>query len=267
MKKFFMCAVAVAATMSLASCMNEEDMFKHNGIGTINLNITNDNLMVTRAVGVPSDLTANWIVTVRGQKASPYEYTKNAGTALETTLNGVPADTYDIVAKSAASEVDATSDTERGTAFWSGSASGAVTAGGTLDGTVVCGKPQNGKIEVTFSDDFTTAFPTYNLAATVGETTINFNSTYPSAAFFAANAEVSYVLTYGNSSVSGRYPVEGAAAKTITVARGTAHKLKFSTNNEGKITLSITYDDEFTEVTAESVEFDANSGSVVVPAP
>lgn len=260
MKKYFMYAVAAVAAMSLTSCMNEEDMFKHNGTGTINLNITNDNLMATRAVGTP-DLTS-WIVTVTGQKANPYTYTKSAEVALESTLNNVPADTYVITAQSAASEVNATADDARGTAYWYGSITGAVTAGSTFDETLACGKPQNGKIEVTFSDDFKTAFSTYNLAATAGGVTINFNSTYTGAAFFAAGTTVSYVLTYG---ADKRYPAVGDPDKTITVARGTAHKLNFSTDNKGQITLVITYDDEFDQVTAESVQFDAVSGAVVTP--
>ena len=261
-KNLFFVAAALAAMFGATSCVNEVDMFKYNGTGTINLSVTNDDVFATTRADATSldNFTSDWIVTITGRKSeSPFSYTKAAGTAL-TATHSVPSDTYDITAKSGDAEANATSTSSRGKAFWTKSIEQAITAGQTANVVVDCGKATNGRVEVEFSDDFKAAFSTYKLTASVGSTTVDFDATNSTPAYFAAGTAVNYVLTYGEGK---RYSAEGST-KSITIVAGTSHKLSFTTNNEGQITLMISYTD-FEQTSAESVQFNALTGEIVTP--
>lgn len=248
-KNLFFVAATLAAMFGTTSCVNEVDMFKTAGTGKINLSITNDDAIETRAVKTVTD-NDSWIIKVGSDS-----YTLS-GLATKAFASGE----YAITAASHADEASAsaTSDNARGAAYYSGSTTATVTAGNTTNTTISCGQAQNGRVEVEFSQDFKTAFPKYNLAVTGGTAIVNFDADKTDPAYFAHETSVSYVLSYGKAATT-EHSYESATSFKINAH--TAHKLSFKTNGEGQISLTIEYNDEFGSSTVEDVTFDAMNGT------
>ena len=231
----------VAAGMTMTSCMNEE-FPNATSYGQLNVNVSNDLQMNTRAS--VSDFS-KWTVSAVG----PQTYT------LTSKSTNVKAGTYTVSAKSHADEAAALQDNEGwGAAYYEGSTSGIEVAAGKIATAIVnCGTAKNACLMVTFSLT-EGVFTNYSLTA---ERDLEFNAENSSSAlaYYAATEEVTYTLSYTYNDTpktkSGKITMNGAATKNI---------ISISSNDNGTISVTVNYDDSFSEGNKEDLEFDAATG-------
>lgn len=242
MKKILFAVMALG--MSLVSCTNEEIPAPAVEYGYINVNVSNDPIVQTRATAV-RNLTG-WILTA------------NDGTSDKdiSNENKVVAGTYTVSAKSHASQDAAlTASNGWGEAYYEGSVSNiVVTSGGTTDAPIDCGKAKNGRIKVTFS--LPSVFTDYKV--TVDPSSRNLEITSDSQVAYFNAGEVVYTLSYkydggDTKTVSG----------TIDVAAATEHTISVSANDNGRINVTVNVDDSFDQGTGADIEFDAATGEKV----
>lgn len=240
MKKTFF-AIALAM-VGLSSCTNEV-LNDVDAMGTIVLSVSNDE-QVTRAAKAVADLNG-WTIKANDGKEN---------ISLTTASTKVKAGTYDITAKSHTDEDAALADNSGwGAAYYEGSTSGVVVEPGkTVPAIVDCGKARNARLKVQFS--LISNFKEYSLTANRNRV---FNeSNYESAlAYYGANEVVNYTLTYKYNGVektkSGSITMNGAATENI---------ISISSNDNGTISVTVNYDDTFSQGNKTDLEFDAATG-------
>lgn len=259
MKKFFMYAVAAVATMSLTSCLSEEETNLTNGEkGYINLNVTAENELITRA-----DAPSTWIVNLGGAETksvtvgtlsstplTPGAYTVNVSshTSLDAALTGYGEAYY-------TGNLGKTGDVENTVT---------VTTGTPVNASIACGKAKNAKLTIE------TAVPSdavLNITVSNGSRNLTFNKTSETtldhtSAFFEAGEELTIGVSY---TIYGHSGTLGTNAKKLTLGgAGTENKISISSNQTGTITLtSITYDDTFSDGNTQTITFDAATGAVL----
>lgn len=246
MKKIF-----TLVSLAAAVCACSKNGITPSDYGYIEVaGISNDVTVTTKATQNVNDISS-WTIKV--------EETAYTGPDQKFT-----AGTYTVTASNYADEAAANaSKSGWGDAFYTGSNSVTVTAGQTADVTIACGKAHNARLAVVFNTaTFGTFITDYSVTVTkdgVGEGLV-FNSANTDAkAYFAANtANVAYTIKY-------KYNGEEKQANgTITLgAAATEKKITISANNNGTITVTISYDDEFTEVGGDSFEIDAATGEKI----
>ena len=243
MKKTFF-AIALAM-VGLSSCTNEV-LTDVDAMGTIVLSVSNDE-QVTRAAKAVADLNG-WTVKAKA----------NGGTSdisLTTASTKVKAGTYTITAKSHADEAAALADNSGwGAAYYEGSTSGVVVEPGkTVPATVDCGKARNARLKVQFS--LISNFTDYSLTAANRNRVFDASNSSTALAYYGATEVVNYTLTYKYNGVektkSGSITMRGAATENI---------ISISSNDNGTISVTVNYDDTFSEGNKEDLEFDAATG-------
>lgn len=236
--------------------------------GYLTLNLSSDNdVNMTKAVTTVNDLS-NWTVTVSQEGGS---FVPVSCKASELSGKAFVAGTYTVSVNNYADDAAAcAANSNWGAARYEGSTSVTVEKGKSNPVTVACGTAKNARFKVVFADSFKAictdgagdSKDDYSLSTgSTGETRILvFNKENTSAlAYYAAGATVGYTLHYTYNGVSknptGSFTMGAAATeKTITI----------SANNNGTISLTISYDDTFTDGGSETVEIDAATGDVVV---
>ena len=264
MKKTFL--FAALAALSMVSCTNNELPEAEPGYGYINLNVSNDVAVTTRAGEGEGagETTPSWIISA----------TKNGETysGITSGENVVPAGAYKIEVKSHESEANAlTTQDGWGEPYYEGNSGETainVIAGSTNPVTIACGKPKNTKVTGQFN--LTTGFtkcvltldPTddsvegteRNLEIKKSETD-NKITTNASAFFSPGTVKFNFSYTYEGQN-------KKLGVKTITTTAGHEHIIKISSNNNGKINLSISTEG-FENGTDSEFTFDAATGDVV----
>lgn len=241
MKKTFF-AIALAM-VGLSSCTNEV-LNDVDAMGTIVLSVSNDE-QVTRAAKAVADLNG-W--TVKANDAT-------SEISLTTASTKVKAGTYDITAKSHTDEAAALADNSGwGAAYYEGSTSGVVVeAGKTVHATVDCGKAQNARLKVQFS--LISNFTEYSLTAANRNLVFDASNSSTALAYYGATEVVNYTLTYKYNGVektkTGTITMKGAATENI---------ISISSNDNGTISVTVNYDDTFSEGNKTDLEFDAATG-------
>lgn len=243
MKKTFF-AIALAM-VGLSSCTNEV-LTDVDAMGTIVLSVSNDE-QVTRAAKAVADLNG-W--TVKANDAT-------SEISLTTASTKVKAGTYTITAKSHTDEAAALADNGGwGAAYYEGSTSGVVVeAGKTVPATVDCGKAQNARLKVQFS--LISNFTEYSLTAAAANRNLVFDASNSSTAlaYYGATEVVNYTLTYkyngAEKTKSGSITMNGAATENI---------ISISSNDNGTISVTVNYDDTFSQGNKTDLVFDAATG-------
>ena len=246
MKKYLMTVVAALAAASFTSCSNEMDMFDpiSSEKATIDLNITNDNVMNTRAVSDVAD-PSSWYITV--------------GTNSQIQVSGLSAKKYEagpynITVSNYANEAAAITANE---AYYEGSVSQELKKGSNSV-TVPCGKAKNCRVKADLAGlaDFsaiTDAKLTVSQASVSARELTNNTTGY----FYAGDGKtISYQLDYKYNS-NQKTALTGSISNP---AAATEYQVKVVTNSNGTITLTVTYNTEFTTVTAETITIDAATG-------
>ena len=247
MKKYLMTVVAALAAASFTSCTNEIDMFESltSEKATIDLNITNDNVMFTRAESnVPN--TSSWYVKVGNN---------NQIQVSALSSQKYAAGEYTIAVSNYATEADAITANQ---AYYSGSVAKTLVKGSNSV-TVACGQAKNCRVKADLAGlaDFS-AITEAKLTVSQSEAPNRVLSTESTTGYFYAGTgkTINYDLDY-------KY--NGVAAKTLhgsiaDPAAATEYQVKVVTNSNGTITLTVTYDTEFTTETAETITIDAATG-------
>lgn len=252
MKKLFISTVAVAATFALTACVSEDQNLAPNeaGKGYIALNVTNDDALTTRAVQTVAD-PSQWYVSVTG--TTPF-----TGTVSELGTKAFSEGTdYTIKASNYADLNAALADNEGfGAAYYEGTSSQFdVTAGQTANASVECGKAKNALLTID-----ATAFSAITITSmTVSSTTrlVTFPITdATTSAYFAAGEALTFNIKY--TAANGAEQEVSKPINKLTAA--TDNKIKLSTNANGLIALTITYDNELTAGETTTYTFDAATG-------
>ena len=244
MKKILFAAMALG--MCMTSCMNEEFP---NAVqyGYINLNVSNNPVMVTRAGGEPE-----WQFSATKDGES---YTNIASGA-----NKVPAGTYTITAQSHDSEEAANTLNTYGEPYFYGTSTETISAGQSKDVTINCGKAKNSKLTLVNSLN-TSVFTNVKLNATSPR--VLSLSTENHSAFYSKGTEVRYNISYKyNGSHAETVIKNGDQDYTITIAEAAQdYQIKLTSTDNGTINVTVTYDNDFGTV-EKDFTFDAATGQI-----
>lgn len=260
MKKSIFSTLVLSA-MTLCSCMSEEEMFQplDNSLATIELNISNnEELNVSTRATVSNDDLSQWYASA----------TKDA----ESTPVGGISKASDLVGKTfepgsytfkvsnhknlAASLANASS---AGAAYYEASVTKDLVKGvNTL--TFDCGTAKNSKITVDWSGTSGVEGLTFN-NVTATQDARSYTYSENGSAFFEAGEgkKVTCTLNYTFNGTEKQLPKDIAVANAAT-----NYKLTIKANSNGTITtITINYDNTFSDGEATSVTIDAATGSEV----
>ena len=248
MKKNFLPIIALA--LSTTACVSDADLDVADNKGYINVSVSADNSMETRASATVSN-TESWIKKVDDVVWNP--------------STGYNAGEHTVSVSNYATETTALNANEGwGDMFFKGETKVTVNKGETVTAEVDCGTAKNARLSVTF--DLPPVFTAYSVKATTTDTEKNtkeftFDSTTGERkAYFKATDVLQYELTYtyGNNSsqtISNKQIMLGGAATDNTI--------KISANDNGKITITIKADDTFTTGEQQTITIDAATGDEV----
>ena len=246
MKKILFAAMALG--MCMTSCMNEEFP---NAVqyGYINLNVSNNPVMVTRAE-VP-----NW----------QFSATKDGEsyTGIISGGNKVPAGTYVITAKSHASIDDANTYGTYGEPYFEGqSTPTAISAGESKDVVIDCGKAKNSKLTLVNNLN-TQVFTDVKLNATSHNRELSLSTQNPSA-FYSTGTKVSYNISYKYKNSQPETVIKDNGQDfTITIAEAAKdYQIKLSSTDNGTINVTVTFENTFGEEESASITIDAATGQI-----
>lgn len=251
MKKILFAAMALSVCMT--SCMNEEFP---NAVqyGYINLNVSNDPTLQTRAdINVEDEDLSKWVIeTEQGTEGERKPWSK------ETAYT---AGTYTVYAYShSKQEPWQTANGGYGAAYYEGSVDNVeVQAGKTATASIDCGTAQNAKLTVTIAD-MPDAFQNVVVnAERKSGITLALDGSTNKEAFFEAEEEVSYSISYTYNNDQK----EITDQKIKMNGRATDNIITIKANDNGLITVNITYDDSFGEGNKAEITFDAATGNEV----
>ena len=258
MKKRLSSVMTLALGLLFSACSSQEEITPSAGIGYMTLGeVTAD--VTTRAAQTVSDMS-KWQVTVTQKDAGEPAF---SGTADQLASKGfsVNGNPYTVTASNYANKAAALQANDSwGDAFYTGSNTGVnIEAGKTTNVSIACGKAKNARLGVTFNESFTAVATGYALK--VEKTGVSEGLTFDAQtakdkyAYYTAAAEVNYTLTYTFNSeqkeVKGSVTLGGAATqKTLNVML----------NSNGKIDLTITYDDKFESTPDKDITIDGATG-------
>ena len=261
MKKFFTFALAAATLVGFNACMNEEDGLDANK-GYINLGVTIDDAVVTRAT--QNATVADWYALVTNSDGDAVFGTLPSTKALiGTTLSSTAltsSKTYNIAVSNFEDDDDwLTANDGFGAAYYEGNASSvSVSAGATTNVPIACGKAKNKKFAIVSSGFSGTALAV-NVSAPRALTfsTSSTPSTIGKVAFFDADDNaLTYTITYTINGIT-----KTSAAKNFPLgAAGSASTLTIASNQNGTISVTITYDDDYTSGEGQTITIDAGTG-------
>lgn len=259
MRKTFLFACAViAATLSFTSCTSEVDMFENAGkTAKIDLNITNDDAMVTRASDQTADLTV-WKASV---SPNAQELTAATGWVTANTLGSFKPGNYTIAVSNYATEAEVYSlPGGKGDAYYTGSKNITLVKGSNPV-EIDCGTAKNCRVKANLSGITGVSGITdvvLKAKQTGSVTRAEYTFANNDVAYFYANNAISYTLDYkyNGTAMTQAGSISGPeAAKEYNISIGTT--------DNGKIVLTIKYDNTFGAGTTESVTIDAATGAKV----
>ena len=266
MKKILSIAVAATAMLVTTACVSEDrdlmQNLKEAGKGYIALNVTNDDALTTRTV---NDAPSTWTVALGGQAS----HTLTVGTIAGQSL---AAGDYTVEVYNYANEAAAlAANSNYGDARYYGdlgitgaSQKVTVSAGATTTASLALGKAKNAKFTINATVP-ESAVLTVTATSGSGDNTraLTFskaaNGSFDrTTAYFPATDDVTIGVVYNGVTLNN------TLAKTLTMAgAGTENTLAITTNGNGSISLTITYDDEFTAGNTQTINFDAATGKAL----
>lgn len=258
MKKSIFSTLVLSA-MTLCSCMSEEEMFQplDNSLATIELNISNNEELnvSTRATVSNDDFTQWYASATKDAESTPVDGITKASDLISKTFE--PGSYTFKVASHESLGASLANGGSAGAAYYEASVTQTLVKGvNTL--TFDCGTAKNSKITVDWSGTSGVTGLTFNNVTATQDTRTYTYDTSGNSAFFDAGQDktVSCTLNYTFNNVSK------SISKTInTTATATNYKLTIKANSNGTITtITINYDDGFTEGTTETVTIDAATG-------
>ena len=266
MKKLFTFALAAATLVGFSACSNDEENVSNDQCRII-LGVTTENSIATRAEGTPVQDISNWYAIVTqefGDNDVAYGTEgswKQIGSNLGTT--DFKSGKYTIAVASHTSVESANaSNGNYGEPYYTKTVTGQQINPGNNNIAIECGKTQNAKFVIDASGFSGTAL-VVNVTSPV---TLSFDKytetpTIGNPAFFAATTTLTYSITYTINGITNTL-----SGKTLRLgAAGTESTLTIKSNDNGRIVLSITYDNEYNTGTSGEIEIDAATGADVTP--
>ena len=270
MKKTILLASATLAALSFTSCNNEVDMFQPFGSekATINLNITNDDAVTTRAgEGVKTADKTKWYAKIDTYNSETFNQTTwDAKTwVTASTLEGVTRTPGDYVIQVAnypgeAAAYDNTVNYGAGDAYYTLTRNNINLKAGVNELTFECETAKNARVALDWDGaKNVNGLTMTSVVATQTSKSRSYTFTGNGTAYFYAGVDIVCTInyTYNNASKS--------IQKTITApTAATQYAFNVSANSNGTITtLTITYNDAFGNGTPVSAEIDAATGNEV----
>lgn len=258
MKKIYLAAL----TLAMTACVSNDDLNPVDNYGYIDVNVSNDPVMVTRAEGENTDdkvvdnLEEWYITTKQGEQD---EIVWNA-------QKSYPAGDYTVIARSAQTMEAANTQNTFGIAYYEGSNSVTVNTGGTAQATISCGTAKNSRLKLDLTELNTSIFTNVTLSAKATNEQSSRNLTSKnSIAYYTPESTVNYTITYNYNGAESTTTVPTTNNYSIKIgAAATESTIKLKSNNNGTIEIiKITYNDEFTSSEPEVKEFDAATGEQV----
>lgn len=259
MKKTFL--FAALAALSMVSCTNNELPEAEPGYGYINVNVSNDVTVTTRAAeGGGESATNNTVTDLRGWTVTATSQ-DNTTSLNSLTGNAVLAGSYTVDARTATDMETATTTDSYGIAYYQGEATNvSVTAGQTATANIACGKAKNSKLTLVNNLN-SSVFTEVTLHATKGSQILTLPNGNNTSIYYNPSTETTYYITYRyNGETDVRTLKNGENNFTINIAQaGTDYQIILTSTDNGKINLNITYQD-FT-VSGTDFTFDAATGT------
>lgn len=252
MKKIYLAAL----TLAMTACVSNEDLNPVDNYGYIDVNVSNDPIVETRATIDGKD----WIVKIGEEDYDgPYQ-------AFE-------AGTYSIVVKTHDNVYSANEKNTWGEPYYDNQNEGQndqvrVVAGTTVSSTINCGSAKNARISVQFTEQFTNVFKTYKFKITspreltFDETNkyINENDPNNKYAYFNGSESLTVTLLYDKAE-NAENPNLSISPEITLGAAGTEKIIYVTANTHGNIQLNITTTGF--DTTTETLTFDAATGNQV----
>ena len=244
MKKIFLAAL----TLAMTACVSNDDLNPVDNYGYIDVNVSNDPIMVTRAGG-PS-----WLISAT-KDGSSY-------TGIVSGANKVPSGTYVITAKSHTSIDVANTLNTYGEPYFEGeSAETQISVGQSENVNINCHQAQNSKLTLVNALN-SSVFTNVKLNATSLNRQLSLSNQNPSA-FYSIETSVNYNISYNyNGSETETVIKNGGQDYTITIAEAAKdYQIKLTSTDNGNINVTVTYNNEFGTVEREFT-FDAATGDI-----
>ncbi len=253
MKKRILPIIALA--LSATACVSDADLDVTDNKGYINVSVSADNSMETRAVQTVSDFSG-WTVKVGETAWTGSTQGFSAGTYTVTAMN------YNDVA--AALEAN----NSYGAAWYTGTQESVqINAGQKTSVTIQCGKAKNARVRAEIADNMPSISDVQIKVYKTGDSSRQpVLSTTNTTAYFEASTEttsvgISYVISYKYGSNSERTTLN---AKTLILGKAAQENvIKITSNTNGSINISVSYDDAFESGGEQSITIDAATGNEV----
>lgn len=242
MKKIYLAAL----TLAMTACVSNDDLNPVENYGYIDVNVSNDPIVETRAE--VNDLT-NWIVTI-----GETEY-KGTGQAFAAGEYNVSVTTH--------TDVDAANSANSpwGEAFYNNEGSNdkvTVIAGQRVTANATCGSAKNARMNVVFTDNFKNVFSEYYLIIS-SPRSITYDGDGDQPSYFNGSANVTFTIKYKYGTET-EYRVTDS--QTIQIgANGTEKILTVTSNTDGNIEVNISTTD-FSQAPGTTITFNAADGTV-----
>ena len=267
MKKIYFAALA----MALTACVSNEDLNPVDNYGYIDVNVSNDPVMVTKAVQTVTNLT-EWTMSA----------TATQGEANYQLPSSVPPGTYTVVANckshtdiQTACNVGITDETGTyyyGEAYYEGNynASHVVSTGTTTSITIPCSTAKNSRVKLVnslsselFSNVSIAIEAITNDSKEVRKPVNLIGAENKNIAYYVPNAKLNYTInyTFGGENKEkriGDFAIGGAGTESV---------ITLLSNTNGQITVSVSYDDTFGDGNDRNITFDAATGEKVSDTP
>ena len=235
----------------LTACQDADELYSTTG--HIQLRVSTDDALRTRAMQ-DVDNVSSWYAVVSNETETLYD--QQIGDALGA--RDFEPGTYSVSVRNY-NDADAAlaANSGWGDAYHTGSASDIeVSAGGTAYVHITCGRSQNAKFRLDYSE-FSGIIDAFTISAPKTLTFAHAAGTLSREAFFAPNAELTYTITYTLADVT-----KTTDAQTLTLgAAATVSILRIKSDVNGNISNSLTCDDEFEDDAQSDIIIDGASGT------
>lgn len=265
MKKIYLAAL----TLAMTACVSNDDLNPVDNYGYIDVNVSNDPVMVTRAEQPVSDLSG-WSITATNTDDQKLTYDLKES-------NVVPAGKYKIEVSSHSSMEAANEAGEdklgapyytcetsvKGSSYNDQTVNQHVTviAGRTSTATIYCGSAKNTRIKLDnklnrdlSEDKFSNVFLSADAVEQRPAVTL-FNG---NTAYYNPETTINYSISY----TYGGSPKQITGLQIQTGGAATEKIITLISNSSGQITVTISVNDQF-ESSVENLTFDAATGEQV----
>ena len=246
MKKNFLPIIALA--LSATACVSDADLDVTDNKGFINVSVSADNSMETRTSQSVTDFS-NWTIKVGGTKWTSSTQGIEAGTYTVTAMN------YNDVA--AALEAN----NSYGAAWYTGTQESVqITAGQQTSVTIQCGKAKNARVRAEIADNMPSISDVQIKVYKTGDSSRQpVLSTTNTTAYFEASTEISYEISYQYNGGS-----KTLSPQTLTLgAAGYENVISIKSNQNGSISITVTFDNDFTSNGTNTITIEAATGEQV----